>query len=131
MVRIVDEDAKEGGGFVTGVRNQLGLDVDHEGGDHCGEQADLRPRLARARVGPTKGAGTHNHEDKIQVVVEPLYSLLIPFLPGFRIRSQQNGMSVMRLEPHFASFRSSASVKRLDIAPLRFKQRVRQSEFRR
>ena len=47
IVDLVDEDTEEGGGLVTRVRLELGLDVEDEGGRDGGEQTSLQPPSAR------------------------------------------------------------------------------------
>ena len=47
IVDLVDEDAEEGGGLVTRVRLELGLDVEDEGGCDGGKKTSLQPPSAR------------------------------------------------------------------------------------
>ena len=41
VIDLVDEDAKEGGSLVVGIRLKLRVDLNDKRGSHCGEYAGL------------------------------------------------------------------------------------------
>ena len=62
--------------FAVGASIELGFEVDEDGGDYRGKQADLRPGLAANGLTKVVG-GAHNYEDEIQVPIEILIELLL------------------------------------------------------
>ena len=68
-VPVVGEDTEKSGCVIGDALIKLGLEIDHEGGDHRGEQADLCAESAHTN---SEKSRPHNHEDKIQILVEPL-----------------------------------------------------------
>ena len=47
IINLVNENAEEGGGLVSGVRLKLRVDIDDEGGGDGGKQTRLSAQLAR------------------------------------------------------------------------------------
>jgi len=43
VIELVEENAKESGGLFAWVWLEPGMNLDNEGGSHCGEQTGLRP----------------------------------------------------------------------------------------
>jgi len=59
VVDLVNEDSEEGSSLLAGVRLELGLDVDDEGGSDSGEQSSLSLLLDMAA-----GTRCRTHEDQ-------------------------------------------------------------------
>jgi hypothetical protein len=66
VVDLVDEDPNEGGGLVTGVRLELGVDLDDERGGNGGKQTSLISHLAHVQYNFMREA--HKDQGSVQVL---------------------------------------------------------------